>query len=87
VVRISDEDLAAIPMGPPPPTRDTPVHHGYEGQLVRKADDTRVYVVRDGRKHWVWDGAWLALRGYKPEDIHIIPAADLAAMPTGYALP
>jgi uncharacterized membrane protein len=87
VVRISDEELAAIPTGPP---IDTPIHNGYEGQLVQQAGSTdgKVYVVRNGRKHWVWDGAWLALRGYKwPADVHSIPAADLAAMTAGYSLP
>jgi hypothetical protein len=89
VLRISDEELAALPMGPP---IDAPVHDGYEGQLVRrpgdKTEDGKVYVVRNGRKHWVWDGAWLALRGYKwPDDVRVIPAADLDAMTPGYSIP
>jgi hypothetical protein len=89
VLRISDEELAALPLGTP---IDAPVHDGYEGQLVRrpgdKPEDGKVYVVRNGRKHWVWDGAWLTLRGYKwPDDVHVIPAADLDAMTPGYSLP
>jgi hypothetical protein len=89
VVRVSDEDLAAIPLGPP---IDAPLHNGFEGQLVRRegstVEDSRVYAVRDGRKYWVWDGKWMAIHGYKwPEDVHVIPAADLEAMPVGYSLP
>jgi len=69
---------------------DTPENAAllHDGQLVRRPgssiEDSKIYLVRGGEKHWVVDGHWLTSHGYKwPEDIHTIPAADLAPIPEG----
>jgi hypothetical protein len=86
VVMISDWELAAIPDGEPltPPAT-------YEGQLVRRpgssADASKIYVVLNDQKHWVWDGKWITSHGYKWEDIQVITEGELAAIPEGSALP
>jgi hypothetical protein len=60
----------------------------YEGQLVRRPgpspEDGKVYLVHKGQKHWVLNGQWIAAHGYKsPDDINLIPPADLAPIPEG----
>ena len=60
----------------------------YEGQLVRRPgpspEDGKVYLVHQGQKHWVLNGQWIAAHGYKsPDDINLIPPADLAPIPEG----
>jgi len=86
---ISDQELAAIPLGSPlEPPRDGK----YEGQLVRRpgssVEDNKVYVIREGEKHWVTDGHWISAHGYKwPEDLKTIPASDLDKIPQGNQIP
>ncbi len=87
VILVSDDDLSAIPTGEPLPAPRT-----FEGKLVRRAgsgvEDNKVYLIIDGKKHWVWDGHWLTSHGYKwPEDVIIIPAQDLAVIPQGNSIP
>ncbi len=87
VVLISDEDLAAIPSGDP-----LPAPKSYEGKLVRRpgsgVEDAKVYVILNGQKHWVWDGHWITGHGYKwPDDVNVIPADDLSAIPVGNSIP
>jgi hypothetical protein len=84
VLLVSDPEIAAIPPGPPLP----PPPGGYEGRLVRRpgdsAEDAKVYLVRDGRKHWVWDGHWITAHGFRwPDDVNFISAAELAQFPEG----
>jgi len=60
----------------------------YEHQLVRRPgdspEDTKIYVVMDGKKRWVVHGEWFAAHGYRwPDDVHVIPADDLDAIVTG----
>jgi uncharacterized membrane protein len=60
----------------------------YNGLIVRRpgpsVEDSKVFLIRDGKKLWVSDGQWLAANGYKwPDDVTFIPAADLAAIPEG----
>jgi hypothetical protein len=60
----------------------------WENKLVSrpgtKPEDTKIYVVQNGRKHWVVNGAWLAAHGFKfPDDVHIISPAELDAIATG----
>jgi uncharacterized membrane protein len=83
IIPVSDQELAAIPPGAPlqPP-------NDYDGKLVRRQgsgpEDAKVYVVRNGEKHWIIDGQWITRNGYHwPEDVHIIPGPDLAAIPEG----
>ena len=59
-----------------------------EGQLVRRPGETpedgKIYLVRDGIKHWVLDAKWLMRHGYHwPGDVIVIPAAELDSIPLG----
>ena len=87
VLLVSDQELAAIPLGAPMPRPDD-----YEGRLVRRPgsspEDGKVYLVHDGQKHWVWDARWIASHGYKwPDDVKTIAASDLAQIPEGPQIP
>ncbi len=80
---VADPILQAKPM---PPEKN------YEGLLVRRAggsaEDSKVYLIRDGKKDWVWDAKWIKSHGFKwPDDVHVIPARDLASIPTGKSIP
>jgi hypothetical protein len=81
ILLLSDQELAAIPLGAP---LEAP--NDYEGQLVRRPgsspEDGKVYYVHNGEKRWILNGQWIASHGYKwPDDVHTIPAADLARFP------
>ena len=59
----------------------------WEKQLVRRPgnslEDGKIYIVQDGKKHWVVNGEWITLHGYKwPGDVKVIPAEELDAIPT-----
>lgn len=61
---------------------------GYENLIVRmpgnNPEEGKVYVVRGGRKQWVVRASWFAQNGYRfPDDVRVIPASDLNAIPTG----
>lgn len=84
ILLVSDQELAAIPLGAPlaSPSAD------YEGRLVRRpgttVEDAKVYLIRHGQKHWIWDGHWITSHGFRwPEDVNIISAAALARIPDG----
>ena len=83
ILLVSDQELAEIPLGAPiPPPND------YEGQLVKREgsspEDAKVYLIRDGARHWIMDGRWITGHGYKwPSDVHTIAAPDLARIPEG----
>jgi len=67
---------------------DPPVASAWEGKLVRgegnTPEDGRVFVVRNGTKHWIVNAAWVAANGYRwPEDINVLPSADLDRIPAG----
>jgi len=60
----------------------------YDSLLVRRPgdtpEDTKTYVVEGGHKHWILDGRWFPAHGYAwPDDVNLIPAPDLAAIPEG----
>ena len=60
----------------------------WAGQLVRRAgntpEDGKVYLVEGDHKRWVESGKWLELHGYNiVDDVTVIPANELAAIPTG----
>jgi hypothetical protein len=66
----------------------TPAPSGYEHHLVRRTgtsgEDQKVYWVDGGKKRWVVDSAWITGHGYRwPQDVETIPAAALAALPSG----
>jgi hypothetical protein len=81
IIPVSDEELAAIPLGAPLPAPN------YEGQLVKgqgsSAEDGKVYLVRNGERHWIIDGRWITSHGYRWPDVHVIPGADLTPIPEG----
>ena len=75
---------------PAPKAEASPVSPSlqYEGRLVRRpgssAEDGKVYVVQQGKKHWLIDGGWCATHGCRfPEDVVQIPADALESIPTG----
>jgi hypothetical protein len=59
----------------------------YEHQMVRRPgttpEDSKVYVVMDGKKRWVLHAKWFQAHGYNWPDVHEIPASELDAIPTG----
>lgn len=60
----------------------------WEGKLIQRPgttpEDEKVYLVRDGKRHWVISGDWLKQHGYNfPADVKIIPADELAQVPLG----
>lgn len=70
-------------------TESTPrINMAYEGQLVRRPgntpEDIKVYIVRNGVKHWITDKRWIVQNGFRwPEDVKVIPAEDLDPIPNG----
>jgi hypothetical protein len=66
---------------------DAPVSK-WEGKLVRRPgstlEDGKVYLVQGGKKRWVVSADWLKAHGFKfPEELIVIPAEELAAIPLG----
>lgn len=58
----------------------------YEGKIVRRPPSTGGkedgwFLVKDGKRRWISDGAWLEKNGYKASDVIEIPADDLQAIP------
>ena len=69
----------------------TPPSSPYEGKLVRRrgvtAEDQKVYIVRDGAKHWITDGRWILANGFRwPNDVHVITPAEFDRIPLGDAI-
>ena len=67
------------------------VESKYEGKLVRRegntAEDDKVYLVREGLKHWVVDSGWITANGFRwPEDVIVIASNELEEMPSGDAI-
>jgi hypothetical protein len=63
----------------------------WENKLVRRpgdaAEDGKVFLVKDGKRHWVVNSGWITAHGYKwPADVNQIPAAELNAIPEGDAI-
>ena len=68
-------------------TTSSPTTSVYENRLVRRpgktVEDGKVYLVRNGTKHWIVNASWCAAHGFKfPDDVREISAADLDAIPT-----
>jgi hypothetical protein len=64
-----------------------------EGKLVKASklagrnEDARVFYIDRGVKHWVTSAEWVTTRGLRfPEDLLVVPAQDLAAVPEGPAI-
>lgn len=67
---------------------DPPAQSEYEGKLVRRGgetpEDAKVYMVRDGRKHWIVSAGWIVRNGFRwPEDVIVLPYDELERIPTG----
>lgn len=51
------------------------------GELVRAANDAKVYIIMDGRKRWVVSVAEFQLMGYEWSKVKTVPAESLASFP------
>jgi SAM-dependent methyltransferase len=60
--------------------------HKLEGKLVQGSDDQKIYLVRDGQKHWVTSSEWLLKRGMRLEDTQKISHDDLNSLLIGSPL-
>ena len=57
----------------------------YEGKIVRqppanRGKDDGWYLVRNGKRQWIVDAAWLGRNGYSVESVIEIPSADFNAI-------
>ena len=58
----------------------------YDGKIVRRApvDGSKEdgwFYVKDGKRSWIEDSAWLATKGLKPQDVIQVPADVLSSIP------
>jgi hypothetical protein len=58
----------------------------YDGKIVRqpsanRGKDDGWYFVKDGKRSWISDGAWLAKNGYQASSVTEISSADFTAIP------
>lgn len=58
----------------------------YEGKIVHQSPANRGkedgwYLVKDGKRRWISDGAWLAKNGYQPSEIIQIDSAEFNSIP------
>jgi hypothetical protein len=79
------------PPAPNAPAAQSAAQSQWENKLVRRPgsspDDTKVYWIKDGRKHWIVNASWITAHGYKwPDDVNEIAAAELDAIPQGDAI-
>lgn len=76
----------AVPaLSVPAPVPPSVVAQKYEGKIVRQAPDNRGkedgwYLVKDGKRKWITDGAWLEKNGFKAEEVMEISSADFNAI-------
>ena len=77
---------------PPEPAPVATAVSKYDKKLVRRpgssVEDSKVYLIRDGKKHWVTTAIWIKENGYKwPDDVMMITAEELDSMPLGEPIP
>jgi hypothetical protein len=82
MIVIPRAQLDAIPLS------DAAGDGAHVGWLARRPgstpEDEKVYIVKDGVKHWVPDRQWIIENGFRwPGDVKVIPARELDAIPTG----
>ena len=58
----------------------------WEDKLIRGPGNTpeasKVYLVRDGKRHWVTHSQWLVAHGYRwPQDVNMVTTDDVNAIP------
>ena len=71
---------------PNEPVQQSAAVSKWEGQIIRRPgsspEDGKVYLVRDGKKHWVVSAEWLKQHGYNfPADVKVVTADELAQIP------
>src|SRR5579859_3861689 len=78
-------------VGSNPATTQSTAPSPWENKLVRRpgsgSEDAKVYLVKDGRRHWIVNASWITSHGYKwPADVNEIAPAELEAIPQGDAI-
>lgn len=78
-------EAPAAPGAPQGPTISAAARK-YEGKIVRQAPANRGkddgwFLVKDGKRAWIVDGAWLARNGHAPGSVLTIPAEEFMAIP------
>ncbi len=58
----------------------------WEGKLIQgpgtSPEAQKVYLVRQGRRHWVAHAQWIVAHGYKwPGDVNFVTTSDMDAIP------
>ena len=79
IVNISDAAWAAIPAGPPLPSRS-------DGTLLQGSAAV-IYLMQNGQRHAIPDLATLAALGYSLNNVQSVADADLSAIPLGAPVP
>lgn len=64
----------------------TAIAQKYDGKIVRQPASNRGkedgwYLVKNGKRSWITDGAWLAKNGYKASEVIEINSTDFNAIP------
>ncbi len=59
-----------------------------EGSLFRGngtwLDEQKIFIIRDGTKHWITHGDWLSKNGFSwPQDVHFVEGGVMAGVPEG----
>jgi hypothetical protein len=60
----------------------------YEGKLVSRGENTteggKVYFIREGFRQWIISASWIESHGFRwPQDVCLIPPAELESIPIG----
>ena len=67
------------------PTHASQGENAYEGHLL-KGNGERIYVVEQGQRRWITTLETFTHRGYRWDDVQIVPDAVLASIPEGRPL-
>jgi hypothetical protein len=59
-----------------------------EGQLFRGngtvLEEQKIFIIRDGRKHWITHGDWLTKNGFAwPQDVNFVEGGVVQQIPDG----
>lgn len=62
----------------------------YDGALIQgsgsSAEDSKVFLVAGGEKHWATSWHWLNDHGFAAKDLRVVPSEEIACLPEGTAL-
>ena len=72
--------------GQAPKAAVSQVAQKYEGKIVHqpsanRGKDDGWYLVKDGKRRWITDSAWLAKNGYKASEVIEISSIDFDSIP------